>query len=102
MSVSTLCNTRSLGVHVVEVGEQALRSSWEGGYDECEEDDEEEGRMMPLVDEEGSNVSRGQLALIYSLQLAEAYVSLSSPCLAHLHLLYPRVLALESGCTNWD
>jgi len=93
MSVLTLCNTQSLGVHVVEVdaGEWALRSSWEGEYDECEDDDDDEeeeeeekgrGRTMQSADGEGSGVSRKQLALIYSLQLAEAYVPLSSflPC----------------------
>lgn len=73
MSVLTLYNGGSLGIHVVDMGaeeeeeeEQALRSSWDGGYREYVEE---------LVKEEDvAKVSRRQMALIYSLQLAEAYV----------------------------
>ena len=72
MSVLTLCATRSLGIHVVELdaAEQALRSSWEADYQI--EGDDAEGVRAELDD--AGRVSRKQLALVYSLQLAEAYV----------------------------
>jgi hypothetical protein len=74
MSVLTLCSTKQLGIHVVELdaGEQALRSSWEAGYEEYGED--RAAMLMAEEAEEGANVSKTQLVLIYSLQLAEAYV----------------------------
>jgi hypothetical protein len=66
----TLLNSKSLGIHVVEVdeGAAALRSSWEGDPDyEFEETGEGNGAA-----EFEEKVSRKQLWLIYSLQLAEA------------------------------
>ena len=71
MSVLTICNTRSLGIHVVELdaAEQAMRSSWEGEYEDFAEKEEED---VVAVEEVHTSVSSKQLALIYSLQLAEA------------------------------
>ncbi|KAI5782020.1 major facilitator superfamily domain-containing protein [Pyronema domesticum] len=71
----TLLNSKSLGIHVVEVdeGAAALRSSWEGDPDyEFEETGEGNGAA-----EFEEKVSRKQLWLIYSLQLAEAIVAAS-------------------------
>jgi hypothetical protein len=71
MSVLTLYNGGSLGVHVVDMGvqeEEPALKSWDGG---CRGDEE---YVEELVKEEVVKVSRRQMALIYSLQLAEAYV----------------------------
>lgn len=77
MSVLTLCSTRSLGIHVVEVdaAEQALRSSWEAEYEVGGGPDQADAVRAEM--EEAGKVSRKQLVLVYSLQLAEAYVWLS-------------------------
>ena len=76
MSIVTICNQRALGIHVVEVdaAEQAMRSSWEGEY-AFEGAEELEGSREEV---EELPVSRKQLTLIYSLQLAEAYVEPSA------------------------
>ncbi|KAA8908337.1 major facilitator superfamily domain-containing protein [Sphaerosporella brunnea] len=77
MSVLTLCSTKQLGIHVVELdaGEQALRSSWEADNEEY--GDDRADLLMAEEVEEATSVSKTQLALIYSLQLAEAIVAAS-------------------------
>ncbi|KAI5804941.1 major facilitator superfamily domain-containing protein [Geopyxis carbonaria] len=80
MSVLTLCNTGTLGIHVVELDSETQASFVE---EEGDQEGEEEGygekddQQMRMEVEETSQVSTRQLALIYSLQLAEAIVAAS-------------------------
>lgn len=70
----TLCDTRGMGIHVVEQREEETEDLLVYGVDVEVEGAEEEYGAFEVGEGGGSGAGRGQLALIYSLQLAEAYV----------------------------
>lgn len=82
MSVLSLCSENSLGIHVTDMG---MEDEDEGcksplfekyGVEVTEEEEgEEEHKLLEKVEGETSTKNRKQLWLIYSLHLAEAYVS---------------------------
>jgi hypothetical protein len=76
MAILSLCESRSLGIHVtdMEVEEHRLLSEKLGFEVEVEEYEAEEDDYGKKLDPEASKVPSSQLVLIYSLHLAEAYV----------------------------
>lgn len=83
MSILSLCNENSLGIHVTDMGmendDEEYRSPLFGKYGmEVTEEEVEEHKMLEKVEGETSTKDRKQLWLIYSLHLAEAYVSKNS------------------------
>lgn len=79
MSVLSLCNESTLGIHVTDMemedDDEEYRSPLLEKYGmEVTEEEVEEDKLMEKVDGEVSTKDRKQLWLIYSLHLAEAYV----------------------------
>lgn len=79
MSIVSLCNENSLGIHVTDMGmedeDEEYRSPLFEKYGmEVTEEEVEEHKLLEKVDGETSTKDRKQLWLIYSLHLAEAYV----------------------------
>lgn len=78
MSVLSLCDENSLGIHVtdMDVEDKDYRSPLFEKYGmEVTEEEVEEEKLLEKVDGETSIKDQKQLWLIYSLHLAEAYVS---------------------------
>lgn len=72
MSLLSLCERRSLGIHVTDMDVEESQPPLLGEKNNFEVEEEE----LKLEAEACSKVSRAQLSLIYSLHLAEAYVFL--------------------------
>lgn len=70
MSLLSLCENRSLGIHVADMDVEEPSLLEKIGFEVEEENGEEEQK---LENEAYSKVPRRQLMLIYSLHLAEAY-----------------------------
>lgn len=77
MSVLLLCEENSLGIHVTDMDmeDEEFKNPLFEKYGVEVTEEEVEEKLLEKVDGEVSTKDRKQLWLIYSLHLAEAYVS---------------------------